>query len=95
MRGRRTQTTTIVPTVIPFKTTPQQITKLASITAEMERVGLTRELIVAASELARTDQGVYDLMALWMDADGDPAEREEIVADLRASIDDHRGVSAP
>jgi hypothetical protein len=51
--------------VIPFKTTPKQVMKLASIIVEMGGAGLDRNFIVAAFELARSDQGVYDLMALW------------------------------
>lgn len=75
--------------MIPFKTTPDQVMKLASIMVEMQNAGLDQQLIVDASELARTDQGVYDLMALWRDT-SDAAERDEIVADLQESIDDYQ-----
>lgn len=75
--------------MIPFKTTSQQVMKLASIMVEMERAGLDRNFIVIASELARTDQGVYDLMALWHGSTDD-SERDEIVADIQESIDDYR-----
>jgi DNA-binding phage protein len=33
-------------------------------------------------------------MALWLDATSDPAERNEIIADLHESIDDHRDAPA-
>ncbi len=75
--------------MIAFKTTPKQVMKLASIMVEMESAGLGRNFIVAASELARTDQGVYDLMALWQGAKDD-SEKDEIVADIQESIDDYR-----
>ena len=75
--------------MIPFKTTPKQVMKLASIMVEMEAAGLGRNFIVAASELARTDQGVFDLMALWHGTEDD-AEREEIVGDIQESLDDYR-----
>ena len=82
--------------MIPFKTTPEQVMKLASIMVEMDRVGLGSNFIVAASELARTDQGVFDLMALWLDTAGNAAERGEIVADIQESIDDYQDApSAP
>lgn len=74
---------------IPFKTTPEQVLRLAAIVVEMERSGLATSFIYDAQELARTDQGVFDLMALWMDASDDVAERDEIVADLQESIDDY------
>jgi DNA-binding phage protein len=82
--------------MIPFKTTPEQVMKLASIMVEMNRVGLDSNFIVAASELARADQGVFDLMALWLDTAGNAAERGEIVADIQESIDDYQDApSAP
>jgi DNA-binding phage protein len=73
----------------PFKTTPDQVFALASIMLEMKSAGLDHEFIVNASELARTDQGIYDLMALWLGAAADPAERDEIVADIQESMDDY------
>lgn len=74
---------------IPFKTTPEQALALASIMVEMKNAGLDHEFIVKASELGRMDQGVYDLMALWLNSARDPAERDEIIADLHESIDDY------
>jgi hypothetical protein len=75
--------------MIPFKTTPDQVMTLAAIMVEMKAAGLEQQFIVEASELGRTDQGVYDLMALWRDTN-DPSERDEIVADIQDSIDDYR-----
>lgn len=72
-----------------FKTTAEQVLNLASIMVEMKNAGLDHDFIVKGSELARTDQGIYDLMALWMGAAGDPAERDEIVADIQESVDDY------
>ncbi len=76
--------------MIPFKTTNDQVIHIATIVVEMKASGLDSAFIVDASELARADQGVYDLMAFWLDAEGDDPERGEIVADLQASIDDYR-----
>lgn len=75
--------------MIPFKTTPEQIIRLATIMVEMDKAGLDDRFIVAASELARNDQGVFDLMALWIDSESDTIEREKIIADLQKSIDDY------
>ena len=80
--------------MIPFRTTPDQVMRLASIMIEMGKAGLDENFIVAASELARTDQGVYDLMALWTDSEGDASEREKIIADLQESIDDYADAPA-
>jgi DNA-binding phage protein len=74
---------------MPFKTTPKQVMKLASIMVEMKAAGLGQNFIVEASELARTDQGVFDLMALWHGTEDD-AEKDEIVADIQESIDDYQ-----
>lgn len=79
--------------MIPFKTTPEQVLNLARIVVEMDQAGLDRELIVAADTLARSDQGVYDLMALWHN-EPDANEREEIVADIQDSIDDYEQAPA-
>ena len=79
--------------MIPFKTTPDQVLKLASIVVAMDKAGLDKTFIVAADELARWDQGIYDLMAMWLDAD-DSAERDEIVADLQDSLDDYADAPA-
>jgi hypothetical protein len=76
--------------MIPFRTTPDQVLKLAAIVLEMEKSGVDRNFIVDADELARKDQGVVDLMALWADAANDQAERDEIIADIHESIDDYR-----
>lgn len=80
--------------MIPFKTTPEQVLTLASIMVEMQTSGLEHEFIVKASELARVDQGVYDLMSLWSATESDPAERNEIVAELQESIDDYNDAPA-
>ena len=76
--------------MIPFRTTPDQILKLAAIVLEMEKAGVDRNFIVDADELARRDQGVFDLMELWAAAGKDQAERDEVIADIQESIDDYR-----
>jgi hypothetical protein len=74
--------------MILFRTTTEQAMTLASIMVEMGRAGLDDQFIVAASDLARSDQGLYDLMAMWSAAT-DATERDEIIADLQESIDDY------
>ncbi|MBL9109028.1 MAG: helix-turn-helix transcriptional regulator [Myxococcales bacterium] len=76
--------------MIPFKTTPEQIMNLASIVVEMKAAGVDPKFIVNVFELARTDQGVYDLMAMWLAAKNEPAERTEVVADLQEALDDYQ-----
>ena len=76
--------------MIPFHTTPEQVMNLATIMVAMGNAGLAQDFIVQASELARTDQGVYDLMAMWLAANGDVEEQAETVADLQESLDDYK-----
>lgn len=45
--------------------------KLASIMVEMQKSGVDRRFIVEASELPRTEQGVYDLRAMRAAASND------------------------
>ncbi|MEY4549577.1 MAG: hypothetical protein RL685_5772 [Pseudomonadota bacterium] len=78
---------------IPFRTTPDQVIELAGIVLAMERRAIDRSFIASVSELAGTDQGVFDLMALWHDA-SDPKERDEILADLQESLSDYEDAPA-
>jgi hypothetical protein len=75
--------------MIPFKTTAEQILNLPSITAEMTVAGVEPEFIVNVCELARTDQGVYDLMEMWSAAKSGSPEREELLDDLQDALDDY------
>jgi hypothetical protein len=49
--------------------------------------------IAEVSELARFDQGVFDLMLLWRDSP-EPGERDEILADLQESLSDYEDAPA-
>jgi DNA-binding phage protein len=73
--------------VIPFKTSNEQIIKLAQIVVDMTTAGVDHNFVAQMSELGRVDQGIYDLAAMWLGA-ADTAERDEILADLQDSIDD-------
>lgn len=83
--------TTMAP--LPFGTTPDQVLELAGIVVAMQAAGVEKSFIAAAHELARIDQGVFDLMALWRDT-SDAAEREEIIADIQESISDYEDAPA-
>ena len=76
--------------MIPFQTTPEQIMTLATIMVKMEKAGLDQNFIVEASELARSDQGVYDLTALWLNVATNASEQDEIIAAIQESLDDYR-----
>lgn len=79
--------------MIPFQTTPEEFLKLAPIVVEMKEAGLEPQFIVEAWELAKTDQGVYDLMVMWVTAT-DAGERDETIADIQDTIDDYRDAPA-
>jgi Helix-turn-helix len=74
--------------IIPFRTTPDQVIAMAAIVTMLSQAGVDTTFIAAAAELAREDQGVFDLMALWRDT-SDPTERDEILADIQESISDY------
>lgn len=78
---------------IPFKTTPEQITFIPTIISEMNKAGLDNKLITMASELAKTDQGIFELMGLWiMHIWFDPDnvnEISDILKDLEESVNDY------
>ncbi len=72
--------------MIPFRTSPDQIVRLASIVVAMAQAGVATALIAAADELARSDGGIFGLMELWLTAE-DPVERDEILADIQELVD--------
>lgn len=73
--------------MIPFQTTSAQVIELAAIVTKMAKAGIDSEFIVKAEAIARTDQGAFDLMSLWLESKG--AERDEILADLQDTVDDY------
>ena len=75
--------------MIPFATTSEQKLNLAGFVVQMMSTDLDRGFLAAAYELAFTDQGAYDLFELWSETD-DPAERDEILADIQDLVDDNR-----
>jgi hypothetical protein len=72
---------------LPFRTTHEQIIRLAEIVTAMTSTGLDRRFVAAGFELARTDQGIFELMELWYEADS-KADGEETLADLQDLIDE-------
>src|SRR3954465_4626431 len=56
----------------------------------MEKAKLDKRFIVAPSELARADEGVFDLTALWQENADNAAEQEQVIADIQESIDDYK-----
>lgn len=75
--------------MIPFRTTPEQIVRLAAIVTAMAQAGVPLELIAAADDLARADAGIFGLMELWSTC-SDPAERDAVLADLQELVDAYR-----
>ncbi len=78
--------------MMPFKTTPEQRLKLAQIVVEMQKAKLDPSFIDNTAELARLDQGVFDLVDLWHQAK--TADRAEILADIQESLDDYADAPA-
>jgi hypothetical protein len=63
-----------------FRTTAEQRAKVASIAATMVGAGLDAEWVGRAAEIARIDQGVFELLEIW--------DRPGVMSDLRASVHD-------
>lgn len=73
--------------MIPHPTQAAQAVRVARYGVQMEDGGLPAEFVGRVIRLALEDQGVFDLMELWVEADAD-AEREPIVADLQEVLDE-------
>lgn len=71
-----------------FETTPEQRAMLRSIVNDMVREGVDPLLCFVVGNLACADQGVFDLMLLWLKTDN-PNERKEIVEDIEKSMNDY------
>lgn len=71
-----------------FETTPEQQAMLRSIVNDMVREGVDPLLCFEAAGLAISDQGVFDLMFLWLKS-VDQDERKNIVEDIKKSISDY------
>lgn len=70
-----------------FPTTAEQRLRLPVLVVDMLSAGLDRDLVTRWSELARVDQGVFELFELWAESEADPEERALIVADIQDLLD--------
>jgi len=70
-----------------FKTTDAQCIQLARIVVAMSDAGLDAGFVRRANDLAREDQGAYELLELWSEEE-DEREREEILADMQDMLDE-------
>jgi len=68
-----------------YKTTENQKIHLYQIATEMVKSGLSPSFIAKAVKVAEEYEGVYDLMAIWMDENFEN-EREEVLADIQELI---------
>lgn len=55
----------------------------------MANAGIDSSFIAEAFDRAQSDQGVFDLFALWAEVDS-KRERDEILADIQEILDDYR-----
>lgn len=72
-----------------FITTPEQKVQAARHVVAMDAAGLPTDFVGRVLELAQEDQGVFELLELWVEAAESPSEREHIVANLSEIIDEH------
>jgi DNA-binding phage protein len=77
-----------------FQTTPEEQVQISVIAAAMNSVALPAVFIAGICELAKNDQGVFELMALWRDTAEDAEERAAIEADLQDHLDEAREAPA-
>ena len=74
-------------TRIPFRTTYLQSIMIPSLAFELECDLVGSDLINQISNLARKDQGVFDLLNMYSDAND--AEKVAILKDLEQSLRDY------
>lgn len=69
-----------------FKTTPAQKSKIPEYKKAMTRAGLNKYWVSAVSQIAKNDQGIFDLMKLWMKNED---QRHEIVTELHSGLTEY------
>jgi len=74
-----------------YATTDEQKISLYQIAVAMSQSGLGAAFVVGAVELASDSEGIFDLMALWVEAADDVATRDSIITDLQEFIDIVKG----
>lgn len=74
--------------MIPFPTTSTQASRIERLALSMTAAGICSVLVSEAVALARTDQGIFDLLELWHE-ESDATERDETLRTLRQCLQDY------
>jgi hypothetical protein len=77
-----------------FQTTLEEKLRIPNIIIQMNKAGIDKELVNEASTLAFQDQGVFDLMELWLEERSE-AERAELIKDIQFSIKEYKDYNKP
>lgn len=70
-----------------FATTPEEGLRAARYAVQMESSGLPSNFVSQVLRLAQADQGVFELMELWAEAES--TERDALVVDLEEAVSEH------
>lgn len=73
-----------------FRTSPMQVLMATHHAVAMEATGLPPDFIARVLGLAQQDQGAFELLELWVEADS-LAERAAVIADLQELLDEAVG----
>jgi len=73
---------------IPFWTTPEQKRAIKNHKSKMIEYGLDKDIVNAAAKLASFDQGIYDLMEMWVNFDSEN-DRKEVLIDIVKVVSDY------
>lgn len=73
---------------LPFPTEQSQVEKIGPIAEKMTSEGLSEEFVKDTSDIARVDQGMFELMEMWSDA-SDLAIRSFVVSDIESTLNDY------
>ncbi len=75
---------------IPFQTSIEQIANLPTYVQEMQRCGHGKEFIANVLRIAVFDQGMYDLIEMWIFAHSNSDLSEKIVKEMLNTINDYK-----
>jgi hypothetical protein len=72
--------------MIPFKTSPEQLINLEFIFNKISNLEIDKKFLLKAYNLAKFDQGVYDLMEMMSEHQQEKEELQEDIVFIKKSV---------
>jgi hypothetical protein len=74
---------------LPFQTTEAQRANIPDLEKAMLQAGCEEDFVNKCARIAFDDQGVYELMEMWVEYSGDSIEQHYILKDIEFLLKDY------